>query len=205
MLFSIRSILFTNTALRALVVGTGLFSGLACASVQPSETAANLKSTAEHSKFEELQVEFQSGPEVTKACLSCHTEASKQLHKTKHWLWKFTHPQSKQELGKRKIINSFCGSITTNYARCTSCHIGYGWKDDSFDFSVEENVDCLVCHDTTDTYKKFPTGAGHPPYVDKPFPAKSKKIWKAPDLSYVAQNVGKTVAPAISTAAVATG
>ena len=26
-------------------------------------------------------------------------------------------------------------------------HIGYGWKDNSFDFKSEANVDCLVCHD----------------------------------------------------------
>jgi hypothetical protein len=42
-------------------------------------------STADHSKFEELQQEFESAPEVTKACLGCHTEASKQIHKTLHW------------------------------------------------------------------------------------------------------------------------
>ncbi len=148
-------------------------------------------STADHTKFEVLQQEFATAPDVTKACLTCHTEASKQIHKTTHWNWKITHPETGQVLGKKRVVNSFCGSITTNYARCTSCHIGYGWKDDSFDFSSEENVDCLVCHDTTDTYKKFPTAAGHPTYVDKPFPKKSKKIWKAPDLTKVAQAVGK--------------
>lgn len=149
-------------------------------------------STADHTKFEALKKNFKNGPAVTKACLSCHTEAAKQIHKTKHWNWRLTHPDTGEILGKREIINSFCGSIESNYARCTSCHIGYGWKDSSFDFSSEVNVDCLVCHDTSGTYKKFPTGAGHPTYVDKPFPPKSKKIWKAPDLAYVAQHVGKT-------------
>jgi octaheme c-type cytochrome (tetrathionate reductase family) len=150
-------------------------------------------STADHTKFDELQQTFETAPDVTKACLSCHTEASKQIHKTTHWNWKITHPETGQTLGKAKVVNSFCGSITTNYARCTSCHIGYGWKDDSFDFTSEENVDCLVCHDTTDTYKKYPTAAGHPTYVDKLFPPKKgKKLFKAPDLSYVAQHVGKT-------------
>jgi len=152
----------------------------------------NSSSTADHSKFEVLQKEFKKGPDVTKACLTCHTEASKQLHKTKHWNWKFTNPDTGQEVGKQKIVNNFCLSIATNLPRCTSCHIGYGWKDNSFDFSSEQNVDCLVCHDTTDTYKKFPTAAGHPNYKDKAFPKGSKKIWKAPDLSMIAQNVGKT-------------
>ena len=168
----------------ALVVGLA-----ACASgVQAVETEQQA-STADHSKFEELQQAFASGPEVTKACLGCHTEAAKQIHKTTHWTWEFNHPDSGQRLGKKFVVNSFCGSITSNYARCTSCHIGYGWKDGNFDLSSEENVDCLTCHDTTGTYVKFPTGAGHPPYQDKKF---GGKLIKAPDLSHVAQHVGKT-------------
>ena len=44
--------------------------------------------TADHSKFDALKQEFKSGPEVTKACLSCHTEAGEQFQKTLHWRWK---------------------------------------------------------------------------------------------------------------------
>lgn len=154
--------------------------------------AAASDSTADHSKFEELDGPFSTGPEVTKACIGCHTEAAKQIHKTKHWTWQLTNPDTGQELGKLKVINNFCVAVKSNYARCTSCHVGYGWRDDSFDFASEENVDCVVCHDTTDTYAKFPTDAGHPPYVDKVFPKGSDKVWKAPDLATVAQSVGKT-------------
>jgi octaheme c-type cytochrome (tetrathionate reductase family) len=58
-------------------------------------------------------------------------------------------------------------SIASNEARCTSCHVGYGWKDPSFDLTDMSKIDCLVCHDTTGTYKKVPTGAGMPdPEVD---------------------------------------
>jgi len=173
-----------------LIISIGLL-GYATANAS-IETEKKSSSTADHSKFEALQQPFATGPDVTKACLSCHTEASKQIHKTKHWNWKFTNPDTGQEVGKSKVINNFCLTITQNYPRCTSCHIGYGWKDKNFDFTSEVNVDCLICHDTTDTYKKFPTAAGHPTYVDKPFPKNSKKIWKAPDLSHIAQNVGKT-------------
>ena len=161
-------------------------------SAAPMSSESNNDSTADHSKFDELKGPFAKGPDVTKACLKCHTEASKQLHKTKHWRWQLTHPETGQELGKKIVINSFCGSITSNYPRCTSCHIGYGWKDASFDFTSEENVDCLVCHDSTGTYKKFPAGAGHPVYKEKEFPPKSGKIWKPVDLAKVAQSIGKT-------------
>ena len=38
--------------------------------------------TSDHTKHEVLKQEFNSGEEVTKACLSCHSEASAQFHKT---------------------------------------------------------------------------------------------------------------------------
>jgi hypothetical protein len=65
-------------------------------------------------------------------------------------------------LGKKTMVNNFCIGIGSNQPYGTSYHIGYGWKDNSFDFSAEENVDCLACHDTKGTYRK-PSGlAGHP-------------------------------------------
>lgn len=89
-------------------------------------------------------------------------------------------------------MNNFCIGLPANWPRCISCHAGYGFKDASFDFSKAENVDCLVCHDTTGTYKKFPTGAGHPVYEgeQKEFP--KGNMWKPVDLLKVAQSVGRT-------------
>jgi octaheme c-type cytochrome (tetrathionate reductase family) len=156
------------------------------ASAVPTDT-----STADHSKFEQLQRDFATGPEVTQACLECHTEAAKQLHKTSHWTWAFENQLTGQTLGKKNVLNNFCVATATNWPRCTSCHIGYGWKDDSFDLSSETNVDCLVCHDTTGSYKKFPTGAGHPNYEPKKWPPKKGKVRQPPDLQKIAQNVGK--------------
>jgi len=150
------------------------------------------KSTADHSKFKELKTNFQNGPQVTKACISCHTEAAKQVHATKHWTWEFLNPDTKQKLGKKHVINNFCTSVKTNQSFCSACHVGYGWKDDSFDFKKETNVDCLVCHDTTGTYKKLPGLAGHPNYQRMEWPPHSGKYREAVDLKKVAQNVGKT-------------
>jgi len=180
-----------STLLLVLGLYLSCFTGVS-QSMQTNSAVKKSTSTADHSKFKELQQSFKTGPDVTKACLTCHTEASKQLHKTKHWNWKFTNPDTGVEVGKKTVVNNFCLTITSNLPRCTSCHIGYGWKDDSFDFTAEQNVDCLVCHDTTDTYKKFPTDAGHPNYKEKAFPKGSNKIWKVADLTDVAQKVGKT-------------
>ena len=153
--------------------------------------AVQQTSTADHSKFEQLRGPFENGPAVTKACLGCHTEAAKQLHKTTHWTWAFDNALTGEKLGKKNVVNNFCVATATNWPRCTSCHIGYGWKDDKFDLTSEVNVDCLVCHDTTGTYKKFPTDAGHPNYEPKMWPPKSGKVRPPPDLVKVAQGVGK--------------
>ncbi|OGA53188.1 MAG: cytochrome C [Betaproteobacteria bacterium RIFCSPLOWO2_12_FULL_63_13] len=137
---------------------------------------------------------FASGPEVTKACLQCHAEQAGAFMKTAHWTW-----SSRQKLpggdeirlGKINAVNNFCIALPSNEPRCTSCHAGYGWKDANFDFSKTENVDCLVCHDTTGTYRKYPTAAGHPAYKDSEWPPKSGKKWPAVNLEKVAQNVGR--------------
>jgi len=155
-------------------------------------TAKLLKSTADHSKFKVLDQTFASGPEVTKACLSCHTEAAKQIHKTLHWKWDYINPDTKQHLGKKNVINNFCTSVPSNYAACASCHIGYGMRDDKYDFTIEENVDCLVCHDSTGQYKKPSGFAGLPVTKDTEFPPGSGKIVKGIDLRNIARKVGRT-------------
>jgi octaheme c-type cytochrome (tetrathionate reductase family) len=148
-----------------------LFGALLAVAVPSAGTAI------EHSVF--IQDSFQSGPEVTAKCLECHEKAAADLMKTTHWTW-----SAKQQIngkavdrGKKNTINNYCVSIYANWQRCTSCHAGYGWKDNSFDFNDQTRVDCLVCHDTTGTYQKAPAGAGMP----------SDKV----NLLQVAQSVGK--------------
>jgi octaheme c-type cytochrome (tetrathionate reductase family) len=51
-------------------------------------------------------------------------------------------------------------------------------------------VDCLVCHEQTGTYKKFPAGAGNPVAVPKVFAGNGKK-YLPPDYNKVAQSVGR--------------
>lgn len=148
------------------------------------------KSTADHSKFEILQKDFKSGPEVTEACLTCHTEADDQMMHSIHFKWDYEHPETGQRLGKSNVINSFCGSVAGNEPRCTSCHAGYGWDDMSQPPPQESNAkDCLVCHDKSDQYTKLATGAGHPPMEAKGKTITGAKAW-AVDLKKAAMSVG---------------
>jgi len=49
-------------------------------------------------------------------------------------------------------------------------------------------VDCLVCHEQTGTYEKFPAGAGRPAQEPKKF---GGKLFRPPDWNEVAQSVGR--------------
>ncbi|MDH4062091.1 MAG: tetrathionate reductase family octaheme c-type cytochrome, partial [Aquincola sp.] len=171
--------------LRHLLVG----ASAVLATLMPLADALAAK---DHGKL--ISGPFKSGPEVTKACLECHEDEAHDFMKTVHWTWSARQRiagKGDVNLGKINAVNNFCISLPANEPRCTSCHAGFGWKDASFDFSKAENIDCLVCHDTTGTYKKLPAGAGHPAYQDTEFPPKSGKIWKATDLLAVARSVGK--------------
>lgn len=100
-------------------------------------------------------------------CLMCHPGAAAEVMESLHWTWNKTDEFSGEAVGKINVINNYCVAVPSNEPRCTSCHIGVGWRDSSFDFSDSSKIDCLVCHDGTGTYKKVPTGAGVPdPSVD---------------------------------------
>lgn len=162
----------------------------AASDAAPARTEAK-KSTADHGKFSQLKKPFKTGEEVTEACLSCHTEAARQVMATRHWTWDYVNPSTGQRLGKKTMLNSFCIADRSNEAFCNACHVGYGWKDDQFDFSSERNVDCLACHNTGQ-YAKIPGLAGHPAYQRMEYPPGSGKFVEAVDLPQVARQVGKT-------------
>jgi hypothetical protein len=58
--------------------------------------------------------------------------------------------------------------------------------------AAEVDVDCLICHDATGQYKKFPAGAGLPVLGEeaREFPGGSGKMWEPVNLVTVAQSVG---------------
>lgn len=152
--------------------------------------------TADHTKFKELQQKFSKPEDVTKACLSCHNQAGFDVMKTSHWLWARETEKmpgkegEKVSAGKINIVNNFCVAVDSNEARCTSCHIGYGWKDKNFDFTDQTKIDCLVCHESTGTYVKFPAGAGYPVAQRTLFPGNGK-WYEVPEYDKVAQSVKK--------------
>jgi len=108
-----------------------------------------------------------SPQDVTRNCLSCHSKVGRDVLKTAHWNWKGYSPTLKGyehriDLSLSLMVNNSCIAIGPNLQECASCHIGYGWVDAKFDFTNQANIDCLVCHDTTGTYRKDPGKGGLP-------------------------------------------
>jgi octaheme c-type cytochrome (tetrathionate reductase family) len=127
-----------------------------------------------------MQGPYETGSEVTRACLECHADAASQVMQTTHWTWesKPYQPEGRPEpvtVGKKNSLNNYCIGIQSNWAGCTSCHAGYGWTSADFDFGNQDNVDCLVCHDQSGIYAK---GSGGQPV-------------QGIDLAAAAQSVGR--------------
>lgn len=124
-------------------------------------------SQEDHTDF--IEGPFESPQEITETCLECHDYVAEEIIETRHWNWigKAYENGENFSRGKKNIINNFCIALSSNWPRCTSCHISYGWKNADFDFEDPRNIDCLICHDQTGTYSKTPTGAGMPePNID---------------------------------------
>jgi hypothetical protein len=72
------------------------------------------------------------------AVAACHTEAAEQVMATPPGTGPgSTPPAHRAEAGQEIMLNSFCIGDRSNEPFCQSCHIGYGWKDASFDFKAE--------------------------------------------------------------------
>ena len=112
----------------------------------------------------------------TQSCLACHAMEGMDMLTKAHFKWEGVATnmvgEGIQDLihGKNDIINNFCVAVPSNEGRCTQCHAGYGYDDNTYDFGDVTNVDCLVCHDQTGSYadgdkiySKAPTTAGRPP------------------------------------------
>ena len=146
----------------------------------------------DHSLFPQLAGPFEKPQEVTAACLQCHVDSSNEVMATTHWNWLSEDAETGELIGKQNIVNNYCVAVGSNEPRCTSCHVGYGYSDNTFDFTNPNAVDCLSCHSQEPTYKKFPAGSGNPWLGDEPkeFPGGSGKMWEKVDLVLAAQNVG---------------
>lgn len=142
--------------------------------------AAKAQPSVDHSKFPQLNRKFKSPQEVTEACVSCHNKRHIEVMNSVHWNWsrkEYVKGRGIIALGKKNVLNNFCVGVSGNEQSCAKCHIGYGNKGHEFDYKNWKNIDCLACHDNSNTYVKGSGMAGLPA--------------KGVDLTLVAQHVGR--------------
>lgn len=142
-----KNLILIMTAALMLVVAVG-FEVRAEKSEAPGLTMAqqatkslNIWNTTDHAKHPALKKAFKSGQEITDACLSCHSEADDQFHKTIHWTWQASPDGEEAKYGKAAYsLNNFCISANRmEDTSCLSCHPGWGT-------STESGINCLNCH-----------------------------------------------------------
>jgi octaheme c-type cytochrome (tetrathionate reductase family) len=170
----------------AILAGVGLMSLTSHSSEPPETETLRLrykqkdKPSVDHSKFVQLQKHFTAPQQVTEACISCHNGRHEEVMRSSHWNWEreeYIEGRGIRDIGKRNVVNNFCIGVAGSHQSCNKCHIGYGWTNETFDFNDPRNVDCLACHDNSDTYVKATGGAGYPD--------------TSVNLTMVAQHVGK--------------
>ena len=121
--------------------------------------------SADHSKFKVLQQKFDSPNDITKACLSCHNNSGLEVMHTSHWNWsrdEYIEGKGIVSFGKKNGMNSFCIGVQGSEKSCAKCHIGNGMHLKDFSYDKQEYIDCLVCHDQTETYAKANNMGGSP-------------------------------------------
>jgi octaheme c-type cytochrome (tetrathionate reductase family) len=134
----------------------------------------------DHSMFPALQGRFDRPQDVTETCISCHNHRHTEVMRSNHWNWEreeYVAGRGVVYIGKKNTMNNFCIGAMGNEKSCAKCHIGLGMTDDGFSYTDASNIDCLVCHDNTETYTKASEQGGAPVATL--------------DFGHIARNVGK--------------
>ncbi|MBM9537449.1 hypothetical protein [Desulfobulbus alkaliphilus] len=99
---------------------------------------------------------FADARAVTKQCLSCHAGQGEDILQSSHWTWERSRiiGAEQRTFAKKTGLTFFAVSVTANPSRCMTCHISTNLLSGRHDPSAAADIDCLVCHDTTGTYRR---------------------------------------------------
>jgi hypothetical protein len=121
--------------------------------------------SVDHSKFTVLHQKFSTPQEVTETCISCHNGRHTEVMQSNHWNWEreeYVKGRGIVYLGKKNALNNFCIGSQGNEESCAKCHIGFANANNKLNISDPKNIDCLICHDNTETYAKASEMGGAP-------------------------------------------
>ena len=107
-----------------------------------------------------LQGPFKTISDVTTTCLKCHHQQALEVLQSTHWTWvrQRTVNGKTTLFGKKDSLTGFAIDVSSNPSRCMGCHVSNTRPDVDLNAPGPEMVDCLVCHDTTGTYRQADPG-----------------------------------------------
>ncbi|MCW8850069.1 MAG: cytochrome C, partial [Melioribacteraceae bacterium] len=82
-------------------------------------------SSVDHSKFTQLQKEFDSPRSVTEECIACHNKRHEEVMQSNHWNWEreeYIEGRGIVSIGKKNAMNNFCIGTQGNEKSCAKCH-----------------------------------------------------------------------------------
>jgi len=99
---------------------------------------------------------FSTVRDVIAKCVECHASEAEEILQDIHWKWQrpININGDKQAFGKRTELSFFGISAPQNIQICMRCHISHNWTNMVFEQNNPTDIDCLVCHDTTGSYKR---------------------------------------------------
>ena len=160
--------ILTIVALTVLVAYT-MFAPRSAPPSHMTELRARMKQkpppTVDHALFPQLQGPFERPQDVAGTCISCHNHRHTEVMQSNHWNWEreeYIVGRGVVYIGKKNAMNNFCIGAMGNEQSCAKCHIGFGMDDEGFSYTDATNIDCLICHDQTDTYAKASEAGGAP-------------------------------------------
>jgi octaheme c-type cytochrome (tetrathionate reductase family) len=108
---------------------------------------------------ENLSGPYDNVQQIIEECLMCHEDSGDEVLQSNHWNWLSSNildsNLSSNYEEEQITVNNFCIAVPGNAAPCTTCHLPFSGKGESFDFNAAENIDCLICHEQTGTYAKL--------------------------------------------------
>jgi len=111
---------------------------------------------------ENLSGPYENVQQIIEECLMCHEDIGDEVLHSNHWNWLSSNlsvADQNVNYSKNHIpVNNFCLAVNGQGPQCITCHLPFSGKDESFDFNVTENIDCLICHDQTGKYVQIKYG-----------------------------------------------
>ena len=98
---------------------------------------------------------FTTAIEVNGQCVGCHEVQAADLYKSVHWTWTRARKIGNTTVPSRKMtdLSRFGIAAAVNPGPCRRCHISTQPASPSTADETSSVIDCLICHDTTGTYR----------------------------------------------------